>query len=101
VYIFTDGSVKCGTLDGSIAAKYGSVASALLLGQLFSYSQQLHSISVNHSPNPTSKPYPFISLLSAQSYFSLLLIFLLPNAAYVFVDLLCTGNVYLSYLPTA
>ena len=27
-------------------------------GQLASYTQQLHSISVNHSPNPTTNPNP-------------------------------------------
>jgi len=41
--------------------------------------QQLHSISVNHSPSPIStpnsnptnpNPNPYISLLSVQSYFS-------------------------------
>jgi len=47
-------------------------------GRLSSYTQQLHSISVNHSPNPTPNPNPHnptpnpthISLLSVQSYFS-------------------------------
>jgi len=29
-----------------------------LHGQLFSYTQQLHSISVNHSPDPTPNPNP-------------------------------------------
>jgi len=33
-------------------------AVALFWGQLFSYTQQLHSIYVNHSPNPTLNPNP-------------------------------------------
>jgi len=40
---------------------------------VFSYTQQLHSISVNHSSNATPNPKPnspYISLLSVQSYFS-------------------------------
>jgi len=39
-------------------------------GQLFSYTQQLHSISVNHSPNPN--PHPYIILLSVQRLTKLL-----------------------------